>query len=270
MPGAAVLELHHATVVRERARVLDDLTVTIRAGEHTAIVGPNGSGKSSLIKVLTREYYPLANRDGVPAVRVFGRDEWDVFELRTRMGIVSADLHSRFLDGAASGRMKALDVVLSGFFATQGVHDRRAVTPDLRERALGALRRMDATHLADRRLHHLSTGEVRRVLIARALVNRPSVLVLDEPTTGLDLVMRHRFMERVRLIAREGTTIVLVTHHLDEIIPEVGRVILLRHGAVAYDGPKADAMAPGPLSRIYEAPIAVTEREGYYQATLDG
>jgi iron complex transport system ATP-binding protein len=265
----AVLELHDASVLREGARVLDHVTLTIRAGEHTAIVGPNGSGKSSLIKLLTREYYPLATPDGVPPVRVFGQSEWDVFELRTRMGIVSADLHARFLDGAVHGRTRALAAVISGFFASQGIFTGHRVSPEMRELAADALRRMDALHLANRPLNHLSTGEVRRVLIARALVNQPAVLVLDEPTTGLDLVMRHRFMERVRMIAAEGTTVVLVTHHLDEIFPEVGRVVLLRRGGIAYDGPKAGAMKTGPLSTVYEASISIAERAGYYHAVLE-
>jgi iron complex transport system ATP-binding protein len=266
--GRAILELRHATVLRGRTRILDDVTLAIHAGEHTAIVGPNGSGKSSLIKLLTREHYALVTEGAPPPVRVFGRSEWDVFELRARMGIVSADLHSRLLRAAGQQGTSVLDVVLSGFFATQGVLYGQIVTAEMRRGSTAALERMGAAHLAERTLDELSTGEERRVLIARALVNRPGVLVLDEPTTGLDLVMRHRFMERVRTIAAEGTTVVLVTHHLDEIIPEISRMILLQNGRVAFSGPREEVLREGPLETVFGAPMTLVNRNGYLHAAL--
>jgi len=112
----------------------------------------------------------------------------------------------------------------------------------------------------------MSTGEARRVLIARALVHNPRALVLDEPTRGLDLIARHRFMERVRTVAREGTTIVLVTHYIDEIIPEIDRVVLLKRGRVAVDAAKAEALAAPRLTDVFDAPIAVERADGYYYA----
>ena len=103
----------------------------------------------------------------------------------------------------------------------------------------------------------MSSGEARRVLLARALVTSPRALVLDEPTTGLDLVARHDFMERVRQIAREGTTVILITHHIDEIIPEIERVMLLRAGRIAAAGPKASVLTAERLSGLFDAPIAL-------------
>jgi iron complex transport system ATP-binding protein len=267
MRSRPVLELSRASVLRGGARVLDDVSLRIRAGEHTAVVGPNGSGKSTLVQLLTRECYALAPAGGPPPVRVFGEAEWDVFALRSRLGIVSADLHARFRQAAEVQRPTVRDVVVSGFFATQGVVTGWGVTPAMRREATDALERMGAAHLAERALDELSTGEERRVLIARALVNRPEVLVLDEPTTGLDMVMRNRFMERVRGIAAAGTTLVLVTHHLEEVIPEVTRVLLLSGGRVAFAGPRRDVLREAPLSEVFGAPVTLAERGGYLYAS---
>ena len=131
-------------------------------------------------------------------MRVFGDDNWNVFELRPQLGIVSADLHQRFVSGNSEGRITGLAAVLSGFVASQGILRYSAITDDMRRRAAEALEKMGAGHLARRLMNEMSSGEARRVLLARALVTDPRALVLDEPTTGLDVVGRHRFMERVR------------------------------------------------------------------------
>ena len=260
-----LVELRDATVVLGGARVLDRLTLSIPLGEHTAILGPNGAGKSTLVKLLTLQQYPLANGDDAP-IRVFGRDRWDVFALRSQLGIVSADLHDKFVQGNANGVVTATDAVTSGFFASYGIFAHQHVTEAMRGAAAEALARMGVAHLSGTPLAAMSTGEARRVLIARALAHNPRALVLDEPTRGLDLIARHRFMERVRAIARAGTTILLVTHYIDEIIPEIDRVVLLKRGRVAFDAPKADALAPARLSEAFGAPVSVERVDGYYYA----
>src|ERR687895_1123925 len=261
-----VLELVNATVVKDERRVLDGLTLTIAADEHTAILGPNGAGKSALVRVLTHEDRPLARDAGPPPVRVFGSDNWDVFDLRSQLGIVSSDLHHRFVFGNNEGRVMAEAAVLSGFFATQGILRYGSVTADMRRRAAEALERMGVSHLGHRRLDEMSSGEARRVLLARALVTSPRALILDEPTTGLDLVARHAFMERVRQIAREGTTLVLITHHIEEIVPEIERVILLKQGRILASGPKRSILTAERLSGIFDGPVSIVEEEGYYYA----
>ena len=267
---APFLELTDATVVLGGARVLEGLTLTIPIGQHTAVLGPNGAGKSTLMKLLTLQLYPLADdtRLEAPPIRLFGRERWDVFELRTRMGIVSADLHDRFVHGNSNGALTGADAVVSGFFATQGVFAHQHVTAAMRARGAEALDRVEASHLARRTLDTLSTGEARRVLIARALVHDPKVLVLDEPTRGLDLVARHQFMERVRAIGRQGTTILLVTHYVDEIIPEIDRVILLRNGRMAGDGSKKSTLTAARLSDVFGAPLSIERANGYYHVRV--
>ncbi len=262
----AFLEIAEATVVKNGVRALDGLTLTIHRGEHTAIVGPNGSGKSALINLLTGDDRALARSAGLPPVRVFGSELWDLTELRARLGVVSADVHQRFVAGNSVGPITGAEAVLSAFFSAYGFVFPRPVTPAMRVQAAEALARMDATHLARKRLSEMSTGEARRVLIARALATRPEVLVLDEPAAGLDLIARRRLLDQVRGIAAGGTTLVLVTHHVDEIVPEIGRVVLLKKGRVAVDGPKASTLTDPNMAAVFDAPIQVRERDGYYAA----
>ena len=284
------LQLSGASVILGATRVLDNLTLSIDVGEHAAILGPNGAGKSTLMRLLTLQQYPLMDREGVateregpameregfsraaedgpPPIRLFGRDRWNVFELRSQMGIVSADLHDRFVHGNSNGVLHALDAVASGFFATHGLFAHQRVTPAMRAQSLEALDRVGAAALAARTLDTLSTGEARRVLIARALVHAPKVLVLDEPTRGLDLVARHAFMERVRDVARQGTTILLVTHYVEEIIPEIDRVVLLERGRIAFDGSKPEVLTGSRLSQIFAGPLVVHTAAAYYHVRV--
>jgi iron complex transport system ATP-binding protein len=264
-----LLELQDATVVLGGTRILDRLTLRIATGEHTAILGPNGAGKSTLIKLLTLQQYPLPAANGTPPIRVMGRSQWDVFALRSQMGIVSPDLHDRFVHGNSNGTITGADAVLSGYFASQGVFGHQLVTDAMRQEAGEALARVGAAHLGGATLDTMSTGEARRVLIARALVHNPRALVLDEPTRGLDLVARHEFLERIRGIAQQGTTILLVTHHVDEIIPEIGRVILLQRGRVAADGAKDAVLTAAELGRTFDAPLTVEQAGGYYHVRVD-
>ena len=261
-----MLELTDATVVKGGVRVLDGLTLTIPTGQHTAILGPNGAGKTTLLNLLTHDDRAYADTDRQPTVRVFGRDRWDVFELRSQLGIISSDLHQRFVAGHSAGRIRGEDAVVSGFFATRGFLINWDVTPDMRQRARAALDELEAGHLGGKWMDEMSTGEARRVLIARALVSHPRALILDEPSAGLDVVARLRFLETVRGIARRGTTIVLITHHVEEIIPEINRVIFLKDGRTAGDGPKTAMLTAARLAALFGGPVTVSERDGYFHA----
>jgi iron complex transport system ATP-binding protein len=263
-----LLELTDATVVKGGVRILDGLTLTIHEGEHTAILGPNGAGKTTLINLLMHQDRAFAHDDAPPAVRAFGHDRWNVFELRTQLGIISNDLHQRFVAGHSAGRIRGLDAVISGFFATQGFLINLDVTEAMRTRAADALAQLDAEALGAKWMDEMSTGEARRVLIARALVSQPRALVLDEPSAGLDLVARHRFMETVRRVAAGGTTIILITHHVEEVIPEIDRVFLLKDGRVLAQGTKQEMLTTARLSELFGDAVAVTESGGYFHARL--
>jgi iron complex transport system ATP-binding protein len=258
-----LIELDRATVVRGDAAVLHALSLRIVAGQHTAILGPNGCGKSTFIKLINRELYPLA-REGESPVKVMGRDRWNVNELRTHLGVVTGDLGRDLLEMPGLG---VEDAVLTGFFATLMLHPDVEIAAGQRLRAREALARVGAAALASRQYAELSTGEMRRVLIARALVNRPQALLLDEPTTGLDLVAQQRFIGLLRELARQGITLVLVTHHIEEIVPEIGRVILLREGRVLAHGARADVLTSELLSQAYGGPLRVRREGDAYSAS---
>ena len=260
--GSALVELVDATLIRGGARVLDGVSLRIRRGEHTAILGPNGSGKSSLIRMLTLEDRPL-RRNGQPSLYLFGRDLFDVDEIRRRLGIVTGDLDATFGLGTSGGRVKGLQVAASGFLGSHGVFAHQDVTDTMWDDARAALHRVEAGHLADRQLNELSTGERRRVLIARALVTRPDALVLDEPTSGLDIVARHQFLDAMNRLAQEGTTVILVTHHVEEILPDTRQVALIRSGRIDFTGPPSEALTASRLSLLFDAPLTV-ERAGEY------
>jgi len=179
---------------------------------------------------------------------------------------VSQDLHQRFVAGNSEGSIRGEDAVLSGLLSTYGIVRHARVSDAMRRRAADALARTEATHLAEKLLNEMSTGEARRVLIARALVTTPQALVLDEPTAGLDMIARRRFLEHVSRIAREGTTIILVTHHVEDIIPEVDHVVLLRAGRVAVSGSKASILTSTHLSTVFDAPVELQAVGGHYYA----
>jgi iron complex transport system ATP-binding protein len=260
-----LLEVRNASVVRSGKRILDNVSLSINDSEHTAIVGPNGSGKSSLIKLITRRFYPVVGADVSPVVRMFGHERWDVFDLRSMMGILTPDLHSSFGNDES---LTAFDAALSGFFASQGTATHHKITEDMRTKTEAALREANVHHLRDRRLVTMSTGEVRRVLIARALVTEPKAFLLDEPTAGLDLSAMRRLLATIRHLAKQGKTIILVTHHVEEIVPEIQRVILMKNGRIFADGPKSELLTTAVLSDLFDESIEVRESGGFYSANL--
>jgi iron complex transport system ATP-binding protein len=269
-PSEPILELIDAVVLRGRTRALDGFTLRIERGEHTAILGPNGAGKSSLMRVLTHEDRPVLPADGQPPpLRLFGRERWDLTELRSHLGVVTGDLDAGFGMSTSRGRVVGLDVAVSGLLGSHGVFAHHAVTDAMREQGRVALERVEAMHLASKPLREMSTGERRRVLIARALVTDPIALLLDEPTTGLDFVARHRFMQSVRRLARAGTTVVIVTHHIEEVVPEMQRVVLIDRGRVVVDGAPDDVLTPGHLGRVFGAPLTVQRTGASYQVHLE-
>lgn len=261
--AATLLELDRVTIRRGAAELLRDVSLEIPAGRHTVILGPNGAGKTSLLRVLERELYPSIDDAGQQGqVRILGRSDWDVSQLRRRMGIVSATVDRDFSHGRP-GSMTAADAVASGFTATKLTAFSVDRTPEVQAAIDAALARVAAAHLSDRTVATLSTGERRRVLIARCLVHQPELLVLDEPTTGLDLAARHQFLSMLAgLTQQPGLTLLIVTHHLEEIVPGFDHVVLLEQGRVAFDGPASAALTGKRLSALFGLPLRVARDEG--------
>ena len=238
--------------------MLDNVTLSIAQGEHVAILGPNGSGKSTLIKAIARDVYPLLKEEPW-SLRIMGRDRWHLFDLRYHLGIVSNDWMQM-----CTRDYSGYEIVLSGFFGSVGVWPNHTVTAEMEEKARGIMDLLEIMHLAERNTDEMSSGEARRILIGRALVHDPQALVLDEPTSSLDLHATHELREIFRKLARNGISIIMVTHHLPDIIPEIGRVVLIRNGRIFCDGAKDRVFTSGTLSELFGLPVEVLERDGYY------
>ena len=248
------LELRAVNVARGDRVVLHDVNLEVRAGEHVAILGPNGCGKSTLIMAMTCQVYPIFT-PGM-RVRIFGRERWDLTQLRQHFGVVAADL-----PGERTAVTTGLDAVTAGFFSASTLWPNLHVTKQMRDRSWEALERMEATHLARQLVGEMSAGEKRRIVIARALVHRPKQLLLDEPSNALDLAAQRELRETMRRLAREGTGLVLVTHHLGDILPEIERVILMRGGRIVGDGPRAELLTEPRLSELFNTPVRIGRDE---------
>ena len=253
-----ILDVHNATVYRGRTRVFDGLSLAIHPGENTAILGPNGAGKSTLMRLITREIYPVKQEGSW--VKLYGKDRWNIAELREQMGIVSQDLQADYRPV-----VQCIDVVLSGFYSSIGIWPHQEFDEHHHEKAKKMLFDLGVLDLANKKIATISTGEQRRVLLARALINNPETLIFDEPTSGLDLKACYQYISTIRSLIKENKTIILVTHHIHEIPPEVTRIILLNEGQVVADGPKEEILTDEWLSTLYDTPLEVIHSAGYYQ-----
>ena len=252
------LELRHVNVARGDRMVLHDVNLTIRAGEHVAILGPNGCGKSTLILTISCQVYPIVQPGSL--VRICGRERWDLTQLRQHFGVVAAGLQGE-LPGERTAVTSGLDAVIAGFFSASTLWPNLHVTEEMRARAVEALERMEALHLGEQLVGAMSAGERRRILIARALVHRPRQLLLDEPSNALDLAAQRELRESLRRLAREGTGLVLVTHHLGDILPEIERVVLMRAGRIVADGPREALLTEARLSALFRTPVRIGQEE---------
>lgn len=252
-----LIELRNVSVARSGRVVLHDLNLRIEAGEHVAIMGPNGSGKSTLIKTITREFYPL--QDEGSSMKLFGQQSWDVSELRSLLGIMTNDL-AGFYVRPIIGR----DAVLSGFFSSVGLWRHQKITPAMGEKTDELLAWLEIEHLARRVVGEMSSGEVRRVMIARALVHQPKALLFDEPSNSLDVVAQIELRRTMSKLAQSGIALLLITHHLPDVVPEIERVIFMRDGRIVGDGSKPELLTADRLGSLFGCPVHVTTQDGYY------
>jgi len=247
-----LIEFENVYVQRENTMALRGVSFSIDAGEHAVILGPNGSGKSTLIKVITRECY--SRQPGL--VRIWGEERWGLFDLRALLGIVTNDLVE-----TCTKPYSALETVLSGFFGSIGVWPNHHVTAEMERKAHESLQFFDVEHLADHLLTEMSSGEVRRTVFARALVHDPKALLLDEPSNSLDIRAQQEVREAMRKLAQSGVSIVLVTHHLPDIIPEIERVIALKNGEIFCDGVKSDALNDHNMSKLFDCDALIDHNQ---------
>ena len=254
-----VIEIVGLRVERD-ALILDGLDWTVRRGEHWAILGANGSGKTSLLSTLTG-YMPLTGGRISLLGQTYGQADWR--ELRKRVGIVSSSVHQMM-----AGHENTLETIISGRHAMIGMWG--AIAGSERAQALKILRQVEAVVIRDRPWRVLSQGERQRVLIGRALMARPELLILDEPCAGLDPVAREHFVQFLERLARRrgAPTLVLVTHHVEEIMPAFSHVLVLKGGRVLAAGTKARILTSATLSRAFHAPVRLRRNRGRYSLTV--
>ena len=257
------LHLAHVNVARGENIVLHDINLSVNAGEHIAILGPNGCGKSTLIKTITCECYPIAQPE--TTVSIFDRKRWDLTELKKRLGVVSAELPGRHTL-TTTGR----DAVLTGFFSSSTLWPNLTVTEAMRNRADEVLEQIDAVSLANKPVGEMSAGQQRRIMIGRALVGSSStgsdrqMLLLDEPSNALDIAAQQDLRNLLRRLAQQGTGILLITHHVSDIIPEIDRILMMKDGRIVADGPKSELLTASRLSNLFKTEVHLTQKDGFH------
>lgn len=259
MTNSALLQMKNVRVRRGESEVFSNLTMTLPADRSSAVIGPNGSGKSTLLKLINRELYPMP--DAGTELRILGHPLWHVDELRQRMGVVSQEHQSRFFADAT-----LLQVVVSGFYSSVTTWAHQRYSAEQLAAAHTQMEAMDIDHLVNREIGTLSTGQQRRALLAKALVNNPEFLILDEPTTALDIEATHKYLKIMEGLMDQGKKLVLVTHHLDEVPPQVDWIVLLKQGQVFAEGRREEIFTAETLSALFELPLKLEERDGYTSA----
>ena len=254
-----IIELKNISVFQQRNKVFEDFSLSLKRGQNTVILGPNGAGKTTILKLLNRELYIVANENS--SIKIFGKDRWNIDELRAHLGVISHHLQNNY-----SSRALGLYVVLSGFYASDGIWQHQNFDKEQLELAHQAMNLLGIEGLQSRQFSMMSTGEQRKFLLARALVHNPEVLVLDEPTSGLDLRACFQYLEIIQNLMKSGKNVILVTHHIHEIPPEINRVILLKECQVIDDGNKDKILTSNNLSGLFDRPIKIVKENGYYQA----
>nr|WP_321296456.1 ATP-binding cassette domain-containing protein [uncultured Sphaerochaeta sp.] len=255
----AIIQVEHATVRRQGKAILDDVSLSIHRNEHVAIIGPNGAGKSTLMQVISEEIHPLYS----PHTRriLFGQEKWEVLRLRQHMGIVSQSL--QYL---CNSSYKSWEIAISGFFSSIGLDFHHQVTAEHMAKVEEIMRRFDVWHLKDKQMNRLSSGEARRVLLCRASIHDPEVMLLDEAVSNLDFPSRREYRQTLQQLDQEGKTIILATHELSEIIPAINRIIVMQSGKIVADGPKQEILKESLLSSVYGTDVFIDEREGLFSA----
>lgn len=257
-----MIELKNVTAFQGDKQVFENFSVGIEQGEKVAILGPNGAGKSTFLKLITRELYPVVKDDSY--IKLFDMERVTIWDLRAQIGLISQDLQEDYTPYTT-----ALDVIASGFFGAIGHHGHLTPTPEQIQQAVSMLDYVGMAGYRDTHFQRLSTGQKRRLLIGRALIHRPQALIFDEPSNGLDIKASALLLNIMREYARPHNSLLLTTHHIGEIIPEIQRVILIKEGKIIADGAKETVLTSTILSELYDTPVKLDQHNDYYHIWLD-
>lgn len=252
-----LLRLHDAKVKMDGRVILDVDDFVINQGERIVVLGPNGSGKSTLVKLLTKEIEPVWRE--TPPVLFMGQPDPSEETLIETVGFVSTDVQERMMV-----HRTVFDIVLGGFFGSVGVPFHIGASDEQVEQARKAIREIGIPSLSERDMLTLSTGQARRALIARALINGPALLIFDEPTSGLDPEGAWNMRQSLSALAKAGHTILVITHNVSDIMPEFDRVVMLQDAHIVADGPKEEVLTTQKLRHLFGVPITLVETDGRY------
>ena len=254
-----IIDFKNIYVSYEITPVLENINLKIKEGENWAILGQNGSGKSTLIKLISNDLYP--NTKYKFTKKIFGKERWSIFELKKNLGIITNDLHNYFYEHG--NFLTAYEVVLSGFYSSIGVFKHQDFTQEQHNRALEVLEFMEILEIKDKRVHQISTGQLRRCVIGRALIHKPRAFILDEPTVGLDIKAQTSFLKIIRKLSKYAS-IIIVTHHFEEIFPEIDNIALMYNKTIYKKGTKKQILTSENISKVFECDITLAQDNGRY------
>lgn len=255
MTKPALIEMKNVQVVCGRHEVFSDLSLTLPSDRSSAIIGPNGSGKSTLLKLIFRDLYPEASEHSV--FNILGQAARERDQLRLSMGLVSHELQTKIDKGSS-----VFQVVVSAFYSSLTTYFHQTYTEEQKETARRYIKFVGIGHLTDTLFAALSTGEQRRCLLARSLIHNPEYLILDEPTAGLDIKASHQYLETLSELIASGKKIVLVTHHLHEILPEIDWFVFLKDRQLLEAGQRSELLTDEKISNLFEIPMQIKEEDG--------
>ncbi|AXY26059.1 molybdenum ABC transporter ATP-binding protein [Suicoccus acidiformans] len=253
----AIIRVENISWQRQGRKILEDVTWEVKPGEQWAILGLNGSGKTSLLNIVTGFQFPSSGYTEVLGT-VFGKGG-NIPNLRQEIGFVSSAL-KRFEKPFNSQTAKA--IVLTGKYQSAQIFSFHEITAEDEARAEAILERLGIGYLTKQYYRTCSQGEQRRILIARALMNRPRLLILDEPCAGLDVKAREEVLAMIDRLAASETQVLYVTHYIEEITPAITHLLLLKDGSVVAQGPKAEVLTDENLTQTYKLPVSIREHQG--------
>lgn len=248
-----IIDIKNCNIYLESKQVLHDFSLTVNEGEHMAIIGPNGSGKSTLIRLLMRDVFPSRHENDNPQMEILARDDWNIFELRHEIALISPKFSEDLLTAAP---LTVFDAVASSFFGSYGFFADDKINKSQTKFTEEILQKLHLAKIKNQSIHELSTGQLRKVLIARAMVLKPKIILLDEPTSGLDIAAQYEFMQFIRNHLK-NCTIILVTHTIEEILPEIKKILLIKNGRIFKFGEKEKILTSENLSELFDMKLKV-------------